>query len=145
MSRLDLPRLRGASFNETWIALTVTFVTCVRACVIDQNVTHHLRADGEEVCAVLPVESLLTREFQVCLVNKCSCLQRVTGALLAHLALSDPPEFHLDEREELVERRPVAFAPIGEQLGDFLRRGAWASMHSTWNGAFRIAPRILTS
>jgi hypothetical protein len=82
--------------------------------MVNQDVSHHLRADGEEVGAVLPVESLLTGEFQIRLVDQCGRLQRMTGTLLAHLALRDTAEFGVYEREEFVERRPVAFSPIGE-------------------------------
>ena len=59
--------------------------------VIDQDVTHHLGADGEEVCAILPLKFLLTDELEVSLVHKRGCLQRMTGAFLIHLALRDAP------------------------------------------------------
>jgi hypothetical protein len=35
----------------------------MRARVIDQNMTHDLRANSKEVCAVMPLVSLLTEKF----------------------------------------------------------------------------------
>ena len=91
--------------------------------VIDQDVSHHLCADGEEVCAILPVKSLLTRQLQISLVHERGCLQRMTRALLAHLSLGNPAEFRMYERQELIQCGTIAFTPVGEQLGDFVRRG----------------------
>ena len=90
--------------------------------VIDQNVSHHLGADGEEVSAILPWQSLLTDELEVRLIHERGCLQRVAGAFVVHLALSDTPEFRVYEWKEFIERGAVAFTPIGKQLSDFLRR-----------------------
>jgi len=90
--------------------------------MIDQDVAHHLGADGEEVCAVLPLKFLLADQLQVSLIHERSCLQRVAGAFLIHLALRDPPQFRVYEWKEFIERGAVAFTPIGKQLSDFLRR-----------------------
>ena len=98
------------------------FVTCVSASVIDQDVTHYLGGDREEVCAVLPFKSLLAGKFQIGFVDERGRLQGVTGTFVTHLALRDAAQLSVDEWQELYERRPIAFAPIGEQLGDFLRR-----------------------
>jgi hypothetical protein len=74
------------------------------------------------VRTVVPLETFLTGEFEIRLVNQRRGLQRVAGAFLTHLSARDAAQFGMNQREELIEGRPVASAPIGEQPGYFLRR-----------------------
>ncbi|HEY5838214.1 MAG TPA: hypothetical protein VIT19_04195, partial [Pyrinomonadaceae bacterium] len=73
---------------------------------------HHLRADGEEVRAVMPLETALTGQFKVRLVDERGGLQSVAGPLLIHLALSDAAQFGMHQRNQFIERGRIAFAPI---------------------------------
>ncbi len=82
--------------------------------MIDQDVTHQLRADSEEVRAVLPFKSFLTGEPQVSFVDQRCCLQRMAVAFLAHLAACDAAQFSVDERKQSVEGRVVTCTPSGE-------------------------------
>ena len=94
---------------------SAAFVACVRARVIDQNVTHHLCADCEEVRAILPFKSpLLTGEFYICFIDQSGCLQCVAGAFLAHLPAGDLAQLSMNERKKSVECRLVTFSPIGK-------------------------------
>jgi hypothetical protein len=55
---------RGSIIQRNLDCASTPFVACVCARVIDEEVTHHLRADREKVCAILPFKSvLLTGEF----------------------------------------------------------------------------------
>ena len=124
-------------FERNLDRAAAAFVACVSASVIDQDVSHHLGAYGEEVRAILPFESFLTREFQISLVDQSGCLQRVARAFVTHLAARDAAQFRVDERKQFVERRLVAFTPSGEQLGYFLRRDGGHRRAPSATGTFR--------
>ena len=86
---------------------------CTR--VIDQDVTHHLGADREEVCAILPFKSvLLTSEFYIRFIDQSGCLQCVAWTFLAHLTPGNLAQLSMNERKKSVERRLITFSPIGK-------------------------------
>ena len=106
---------RGCVIQRDLDCASATFVACVCARVIDQDVTHNLRADGEKVCAILPFKSvLLTCEFYIRFIDQSSCLQSVAWAFLAHLPPGDLAQFSMNERKKSIECRLVAFSPIGK-------------------------------
>src|SRR5215207_6612199 len=86
--------------------------------VVEQDASHDLRGDGEEVRAVLPVHALLVDEPEVRLVDERRRLERVPRVLAPHEVARDAVQLSLDEREEAFERRPVAVAPCDEQPRD---------------------------
>ena len=58
-------------------------------------------------------------------------MQGVVLALMAHITMSQPAQFTLDQRQQPVERRPIAIAPGSKQLGNFLgMRFRHNSVHS---------------
>jgi hypothetical protein len=61
--------------------------------MIDQDVTHYLGGDREEVCAVLPFKTLLAGKFQIGFIDERGRLQGVTGSFLVHLASRDVTQF----------------------------------------------------
>ena len=90
--------------------------------LVNQYAPHGLRGDGEEVRAVLPTHAALVNESHVSFVDERGGLQSVVGALAAHVAVREPVQLLLNEREQLVERRPVAAAPGEEQTCHLFRR-----------------------
>jgi hypothetical protein len=82
--------------------------------VIDQDPPHDLCGDAKEVCAILPVDLALIDEPQVDLVNERRWLQGVVSTLAPELTRGGPAELSVDEREQQIERSPVAATPIAE-------------------------------
>ena len=82
--------------------------------VIDQDPAHDLCRDAKKVCPILPVDLALIDEPQVDLVNERRRLQRVVSPLAPKLARGRPAELGVDEREQQIERSPIAATPIAE-------------------------------
>ena len=82
--------------------------------VIDQDPAHDLCRDAKEVCSILPVDLALVDEPEVDLVDERRRLQRVVSSLAPKLARGRPAELSVDEREQLIERSPIAATPIAE-------------------------------
>jgi hypothetical protein len=84
-------------------------------------VPHYLSGDGKEVRAVLPLDPLLVNEPQVSLVYQRRCLKSVAGPLSGHVPSSQAAQFRMYDGHQLVERGLVAFAPLDQKLGYFIR------------------------
>jgi hypothetical protein len=80
--------------------------------VINEYAPHYLRGNAEEVSAVLPLHPFLIDEPQECLVDKSRCLECVVLALAPHVAASQPAQLVIDEGQQLVQRRLIAFTPV---------------------------------
>ena len=91
--------------------------------VVDEDVAHHLRGDGEEVGAVLPVHVLLPDEPQEGLVHQGGGLERMSAPLAVDVAVGEAMKRVLDQRQELAERRFIAVSPLLQQAGHERRRG----------------------
>src|SRR6185503_20835344 len=76
----------------------------------------------KEVRAILPVDLPLIDEPDVHLVHKGRRLQGMVSPLAPKLAGRNASELRIDERQQLVQRSPVAATPIGEQRRDVARR-----------------------
>jgi hypothetical protein len=63
----------------------------------------------------------------------------VAVAFLTHLAARDTAQFSVDERKQFIERRLVACAPGGEQLGDVVSQSA---ANSNIRGRFFFNPSL---
>jgi hypothetical protein len=61
--------------------------------MIDQDATHHLCSDREEVGTVLPLNLLLINKSEICLVNQGGRLKGVAGALTSKVAGRVPAQF----------------------------------------------------
>src|SRR6478736_3873197 len=91
--------------------------------------------------AILPVDLSLMDEPDEHFVHKSCRLQGVVSALAAKLARRNAPEFRIDERQELVERSPVAATPIAQQCRDVARRNHRGLLQSIGSNArASIAP-----
>ncbi len=96
--------INASSSVTLGIAASALLVTA-RTRRIHQNPPHQLRADGEEMGAVLPVHLLAAQQFQVGLVDQCRGLQGVAGALPEHVAPREAPQFLVDQGDELLQGR----------------------------------------
>jgi hypothetical protein len=82
--------------------------------VIDQDPAHDLCRDAKKVGSMVPVDLALVDEPEVDLVNERRRLQRVVSPLASKLARGRPAELSVDEREQQIERSPIAATPIAE-------------------------------
>ena len=94
--------------------------------VIDEDPAHDLRRDTEEMRAILPIDLTLVDEPDVHLMDESRGLQGVIGPFVPELAHRHAAELRIDERQQLIERSPVAATPIAEQRGDVARRDHWS-------------------
>ena len=90
---------------------------------LDEDATHRLRGNREEVDAVLGPDTRVVDEAQVRLVHERRRVERVARPLAAHVAASQAPELGVEQRNEAIERAAVTVAPVEEQAGDVPR--AW--------------------
>jgi len=83
--------------------------------MVDENPPHHLRGDAKKVRATLPVDVALFDKTQVRLVDERGGLEGVTVPLTVQLTRSDATQLAVDERQQAIERGPIASTPIVEQ------------------------------
>jgi hypothetical protein len=88
-----------------------TLGVVMRAGVVYEDLTHQPRGDAEKVRAVLPRYALID-QAEICLVNEGRGLQRVPGALAAHVVASQAVQLVVNEGSQLIKRRRIAFAPV---------------------------------
>ena len=86
----------------------------VTASVVNQDPAHDLCRDAEEVRSILPVDMALVDEPEVDLVNERRRLQGVVRPLASKLPRGRAPKLCIHERQQLIERSPIAATPIAE-------------------------------
>src|SRR5262249_37921269 len=88
--------------------------------VIDENATHELRSEPDELRAALPADVTLADQTHVRLVHERGALERVVGALAAQLPLREPAQLAVNQWHELGERALVPRGPGDQQFGHAL-------------------------
>ena len=53
--------------------------------VVDENPSHHLSGNTEELCLVLPIHAVLPREAEIRFMHECGRLKRVVGPLRSEI------------------------------------------------------------
>src|SRR4051794_8685994 len=84
--------------------------------MIDQNLSHELRGHGKKMRPVLPLRKLLVSQANVGLMHQGSALKRMSGTLVAQVALRDALQFVVNQRNERVQSLAVAATPPAQQL-----------------------------
>ena len=75
---------------------------------LDQDAAHRLGRGGEEVAAAVPGAVLaVADEPEICVVNQRRGVQRLPRPLAGQPGCGEPPEFVVDQREEVAGRRRV--------------------------------------
>ena len=97
--------------------------------VVDEHAPHHLRGDGEELCAALPARVVLVVEPQPRLVHERCRLEGVPLALAPEREPRLPAKLRVDEPDERLAGLRVAHAPCAQELGDPLPALGWGD----WN------------
>jgi len=94
----------------------------VGARVVDQNLTHDVGSEADEVSAAVPVD-VLAGEAEVGLADERGGLEGMVGALAAHVGLGDAMQLRVNERKQAACGGGVAAVHGFEELGDFTRIG----------------------
>ena len=90
--------------------------------VVDEDASHGLGADREEVVAILPVDVALAREFHVSLVHQSGWVERVVAAFLLHVGGGEAAQL-------IVEQRQKPLGRIGVALADAMKHLCWMLAH----------------
>lgn len=83
-------------------------------CMLDQNASHQLCCDREEMRPVLPVNLACAEKTEESLVGKGGGLERMSRSLAAKLIASQATKLRINDGNQLVERLVVAFLPSYE-------------------------------
>jgi hypothetical protein len=90
--------------------------------MVDQNASHQMRSDREELRAILPARVLLIGEPEISLMHKRRGLQSVIGTFLSQPLPRKASQFLVDERNQALGGVGLASVPLAENLGDFSGR-----------------------
>src|SRR5437764_7120769 len=90
--------------------------------IVHQNLPHGSRSNCKKVCAVLPLRLGLPGKLQVSLIDQCSRLQCVSGALTSKQMCSQSAEVLIDQRRQTVEGALISLAPASQHLSDLRDR-----------------------
>ena len=82
----------------------------LNACEVDEDATHDLCRNAEEMRAVLPLHLLPVDQAEIGLVDESGRLQYVPGTLAGHVGGGQPVELPFYERRQRVQRLVVAVA-----------------------------------
>jgi hypothetical protein len=94
----------------------------VLAGVVDEDLTHDVGSEADEVGAAVPVD-VFAGEAEVGFVDEGGGLESVVGALAAHVGLGEAVELGVDEREEALGGGGVAVVHSLEELSYFSGAG----------------------
>src|SRR5262249_4861608 len=104
--------------------------------VVDENLSHEPRRDGEKVGSALKAERLQPGQAQVRLVHERCALQRVVRALLPKLRVCQPSQLLVDERQESVQgfavTRSLSLQQLGHLIGRLMLHGSSLANVSAW-------------
>src|SRR5262245_8828744 len=117
--------------------LSASLLAFFPAGVLDQDASYRLRGGGEEVPAATPVLGLLgIDKAEVGFVNQGRGLERLAGLLLSYPLGSEPAQFVVDQRQQLLGGVRVAGLDGGQDTRDLGHSG-----QSTARGTARLARR----
>jgi hypothetical protein len=92
------------------------------ACVVDEDLAHCSRRDGEEVIAVVPVDLSRAEQLEVCLVDERGRVQCHEAMPITQPRTRHGSQFFVHEAHEIVRRSAITIANVVEQVGN---RAAW--------------------
>ena len=87
----------------------------VRARGINEDLPHHPRHQGQKVHAIRDLRFAILKQLEKRFVHERGWLQRVLWRLPPHERARDSTQLCVDERHQLVERRPIAVTHAVEE------------------------------
>ena len=92
--------------------------------VIDKDVAHDLRGDGQKLRAARPGRLLLPGQAEVGLVDESRGLECVARALSTQVVSGAPAQLLVDERDQAITRLEIAVAPRLKESRDGMIAGS---------------------
>jgi hypothetical protein len=92
------------------------------ASIIHQHSPHLARCNRVKMPTILPVCYSGIDKPQIRFVDKCRGLEGMAAFFASHVMVSSAVEFVVDERNQPLQRLPIASAPGLQELGDFTNR-----------------------
>ena len=114
-------RFREPSAPAAASNAAASFLREARAGVVDQDVPHHPRGEGEEMGPVLPDDLPAVEEAQEELVDEGGRLEGVRRPLSPELGCREGAELPVDEGNELLERPILSGPPLLQNGGHVIR------------------------
>lgn len=96
--------------------------------MIDQDLSHQVRGQGDEVAAVADLQSTLIQQPQVRLMDECGGLQRVVGTFPPQMATRDATQLLVHEGQKTMQRVIVSGTPQPKELAGRGGRGCGHSV-----------------
>jgi hypothetical protein len=93
-----------------------TFLPVAGAGRLDENPSHYLRRQREEVGPVPPFDAIDIDQSQVCLVHQRRRLERMILSLPSHVTAGQAVELTVQQRNHSLASRLVPLAPCSEKL-----------------------------
>src|SRR5437016_3882371 len=98
-------------------SITAALLIITRARKVHQDAPHYFGRDREEVRAILPMHPPGIDQTQICFVDQGRRLQSMALALAAHVTVGHPVQLIMNQRDQAIQSRSIAFAPGQEQAG----------------------------
>jgi hypothetical protein len=87
---------------------------------VNEDASHELRANGEEVNPVLPIELPALEQAQIGFIHQGRSLKHVTGSLVGHVTPGDSAQLVIDERRQPFQGLFIPRTPSAQQSCDFV-------------------------
>jgi hypothetical protein len=135
-------RRRRVSYRQAPLKARSAFCGGFLPDVVDEDLAHGPSRQRQEVLSVDKAQARVLSQFQVRLVNKSGCAQRLAGPTARELYARETAQVLIRDSEQLVRRIGVALAPAVEELFDV--GGHWSSISHT-SRALRSMDACMTS
>jgi hypothetical protein len=99
-------------FIQRQPAASIPFGGLAATRVVDQNVPHHLSADGYKMLTVLEMTCTMFLQPEIGLVHQVGALQSVVRAFLPQAMMGEPSELAINERNYGAQRLVVTGLPV---------------------------------
>ena len=90
---------------------------------INEDPTHRLGRRRKKMCAILKLRSLMRDESQPGFMHQCGWLESVSRGFMGHPTRSEPTQFFINQRQQLVSGARVSTFNGDEQLGSLTHTG----------------------
>ena len=119
-------------FFENHGAIGTAFGGAMVAGIVDQNLAHKARGDGDKVSAILGVDGPMVNETEIGFMDEGGAAERVIGAFPAEEAVSEVVKFVVDQGNESLKGFRIPLSPADEEFRNGL------SCHANRPGTGRV-------
>ena len=107
--------------------------TITAACVLDEDFTHDVRGDANELRTILPRRVALRNQSQIDLMDQRGGLESVTGTFMREIVVRQATELRVDQRETVPQssRNPLSRSSA-RRLGPASWRDIAVGVASSW-------------